>query len=170
MVVHARVIELREVSKRYGEAWAVRRVSLTVAAGEFLAILGASGSGKTTLLRMMNRLIEPDEGAIAIDGKPTRDQDPVALRRTIGYVIQHVGLLPHLTVADNVAIVPRLLDWAAADIRPRVDELLALIGLPGDTYRDRYPDELMAEPKDDAVRQLVVMARRQGELLLGRAR
>jgi osmoprotectant transport system ATP-binding protein len=136
------MIELQRVSKRYGDAWAVRDVTMTIARGELVAVLGESGSGKTTLLRMINRLIDCDEGVVKLDGRDVRGEDPVALRRTIGYVIQQVGLLPHLTVAANVAMVPRLLRWSAEQIRARVDELLALVGLPPQTYRDRYPDQL----------------------------
>jgi osmoprotectant transport system ATP-binding protein len=136
------VIELVDVTKRYGDTPAVRGVSLTVARGELLAILGESGSGKTTLLKMVNRLIDPDSGTVRIGGADVRDEDPVALRRTIGYVIQHVGLLPHLSVADNIAIVPRLLGWTEDAVRARVDELLELVALPAATYRARYPDEL----------------------------
>jgi osmoprotectant transport system ATP-binding protein len=136
------MIELQRVSKRYGDAWAVRDVTMTIARGELVAVLGESGSGKTTLLRMINRLIDCDEGIVKLDGRDVRGEDPVALRRTIGYVIQQVGLLPHLTVAANVAMVPRLLRWSAEQIRARVDELLALVGLPPQTYRDRYPDQL----------------------------
>jgi osmoprotectant transport system ATP-binding protein len=139
------VIELVDVSKRYdgaGDSWAVRRVTLRVAPGELIAVLGESGSGKTTVVKMINRLIDPDEGEVRVDGKDVRAQDPVALRRTIGYVIQHAGLFPHFTIADNVALVPRLLRWAEAEVTYRVDELLALVGLaPGD-YRDRFPDQL----------------------------
>jgi osmoprotectant transport system ATP-binding protein len=136
------MIELQRVSKRYGDAWAVRDVTMTIARGELVAVLGESGSGKTTLLRMINRLIDCDEGVVKLDGRDVRGEDPVALRRTIGYVIQQVGLLPHLTVAANVAMVPRLLRWSAEQIRARVDELLALVGLSPQTYRDRYPDQL----------------------------
>ena len=136
------MIELRQVSRRYGDAWAVRRASLTVGAGELVAVVGESGSGKTTLIKMINRLIDPDEGEVRVDGQDVRARDGVALRRTIGYVIQQVGLLPHLTVADNVAMVPRLLRWTRADIARRVDELLALVGLPPATYRERFPDQL----------------------------
>jgi len=136
------VIELTGVGKRYGDAWVVRQVSMSIAKGELIAVLGESGSGKTTLVRMINRLIDPDEGAVKIDGRDVRGVDPVALRRTIGYVIQQVGLLPHLTVGDNVAMVPRLLQWTPEATRTRVDELLALVGLPAATYRDRYPDQL----------------------------
>jgi osmoprotectant transport system ATP-binding protein len=136
------VIDLVDVGKRHGSTWVVRHVTLAIGRGELVALLGESGSGKTTLLKMINRLHEHDEGEVRIDGKDVRDEDPVALRRTIGYVIQQVGLLPHLTVADNVAMVPRLLRWSADATRQRVDELLALVGLPAATYRDRYPDQL----------------------------
>jgi osmoprotectant transport system ATP-binding protein len=105
-------------------------------------VLGESGSGKTTLLKMLNRLVDPDEGVVELDGRDIRGEDPVALRRTIGYVIQHVGLLPHLTVGANVAMVPRLLGRPAAETAARVDELLALVGLPPATYGGRYPDQL----------------------------
>lgn len=111
------MIELVDVTKQYGDTPAVRGVTLTVARGELLAILGESGSGKTTLLKMVNRLIDPDRGTVRIDGADVRGEDPVALRRTIGYVIQHVGLLPHLSVADNIAIVPRLLGWTEDEVR-----------------------------------------------------
>jgi osmoprotectant transport system ATP-binding protein len=139
------VIELLEVSKRYGEpgaAWAVNQLSLTVAAGELVALLGESGSGKTTLLKLVNRLLDPDLGSIRVADRDVRGEDPVALRRTIGYVIQHAGLLPHLSVADNVAMVPRLLGWQRKAAASRVDELLALVGLPPDEYRTRFPDQL----------------------------
>jgi osmoprotectant transport system ATP-binding protein len=139
------VIDLVDVSKRYdraGAAWAVRDATLTVEAGELVALLGESGSGKTTLLKMVNRLIDPDLGDVRIAGRDVRGEDPVALRRTIGYVIQQAGLLPHLSVADNVAMVPRLLRWSRTDIDHRVDELLALVGLVPAVYRDRFPDQL----------------------------
>jgi osmoprotectant transport system ATP-binding protein len=136
------VIELQGVGKRYGDDWVVRDVTMTVARGELVAILGESGSGKTTLLKIINRLVEPDAGVVKIDGREVRGEDPVALRRTIGYVIQNVGLLPHLTVAANVAMVPRLLGWPGEQTRARVDELLDLVGLTAATYRDRYPDQL----------------------------
>jgi osmoprotectant transport system ATP-binding protein len=137
------MIELVDVSKRYaGGDWAVRRVTLKIAAGELVAVLGESGSGKTTVVKMINRLIEPDEGEVRVDGKDARAQDPVALRRTIGYVIQAAGLFPHFTLADNVALVPRLLGWEEATVRARTDELLALVGLAPAEYRERFPDQL----------------------------
>jgi osmoprotectant transport system ATP-binding protein len=136
------VIELLGAGKRYGSDWVVRDLTMTVARGELVAVLGESGSGKSTLLKMINRLVEPDAGVVKIDGRDVRGEDPVALRRTIGYVIQHVGLLPHLTVAANVAMVPRLLGWTATKTQARVDELLDLVGLPAGTYRERYPEQL----------------------------
>ncbi|MCX5743747.1 MAG: ABC transporter ATP-binding protein [Proteobacteria bacterium] len=136
------MIELIGVSKRHGETWAVRPLTLRIARGELVVVVGESGSGKTTLLRMINRLIEPDEGEVRIDERAVATQDAIALRRTIGYVIQQVGLLPHHTVGDNVAMVPRLLAWPEADVTARVDELLELVGLPAATYRARFPDQL----------------------------
>lgn len=125
-----------------GESWAVREVSLRIAGGELVALLGESGSGKTTLLRMVNRLVEPDEGTVRVEGRDVQSVDATSLRRGIGYVIQQAGLFPHLTVGDNVAVVPQLVGWPAAQIAARVDELLALVGLPAAEYRDRFPDEL----------------------------
>ncbi len=136
------MIELIHVSRRYGDAWAVREASLDIAAGELVAVLGESGSGKTTLVKMINRLVEPSSGEVRVDGRDVRTQDAVALRRTIGYVIQSGGLLPHLTLGDNVAIVPRLVGWRERDVAARVDELLAMVGLPPDEYRERFPDQL----------------------------
>jgi len=136
-------VELRGVGVRYaGGAHAVRDVDLTIAPGELTVFLGPSGCGKSTLLRTMNRLVEPTDGAVLIDGVDVRDQDPTQLRRRIGYVIQAVGLFPHYTVAQNVAVVPRLLGWDRARIARRVDELLELVALEPATYRERRPREL----------------------------
>jgi osmoprotectant transport system ATP-binding protein len=136
-------IELRGVGVTYpGGTAAVRDVDLTIAAGEFTVFLGPSGSGKSTLVRTINRLIEPTAGTILLDGVDARTLDPVALRRGIGYVIQAVGLFPHLTIAANVGVVPRLLGWDRARIAARVDALLALVRLDPARYRDRYPREL----------------------------
>ena len=139
------MIEVVDASKRYdraGTRWAVRKARVTVAEGELVALLGESGSGKTTLLKMINRMIDPDDGEIRVAGRDVRGEDPVALRRTIGYVIQQAGLLPHLSVGDNVAMVPRLLRWSRDDTARRVDELLAMVGLAPADYRDRFPDQL----------------------------
>ena len=120
----------------------LRDVSITIGAGETVALVGRSGCGKTTLLRLINRLLEPDAGQIIIDGKPAKAWDPIALRRGIGYVIQDAGLFPHMTVASNVATVPRLLEWPAPKIEARVDDLLTMVGLEPREFRDRWPDEL----------------------------
>ena len=135
-------LEFRNVSRRYGNTLAVNDLSLTVPAGKICVLVGPSGCGKTTSLKMVNRLIEPTSGQILIGGRDVMAQDPIELRRGIGYVIQQVGLLPHLTVGDNVAIVPRLLGWDRMRIKSRVDDLLALTSLAPRTYRDRYPAQL----------------------------
>jgi osmoprotectant transport system ATP-binding protein len=137
------MIRLRGVSKMYDRArYAVRDVDLDVAEGELLALLGTSGCGKTTTLKMINRLVEPSAGTIEVDGRDTAAIDPVALRRSIGYVFQGVGLFPHMTIAENVGAVPRLLGWRRAEIDQRVEELLALVGLPAGEYARRMPAEL----------------------------
>src|SRR6266704_2249926 len=137
------MITLEHVNKGFaGGSNAVRDLSLEIATGETCVLLGPSGCGKTTTLRMINRLIEPDGGRILVDGVDTHQIDPVRLRLKMGYVIQQTGLFPHMTVADNVATVPRLWDWDAARVRARVDELLELVGLPPREYRRRYPHQL----------------------------
>ena len=117
-------------------------VSLAVGDGETLALVGASGAGKTTVLKLVNRLLVPDAGDVRVQGRDTREWDPIRLRRSVGYVIQEVGLFPHLTVADNVAVVPRLEGWPDDRVTARVRELLDLVGLAPDTYAGRFPDEL----------------------------
>jgi len=141
----AAVVTLEHVSKRYGPAGAplaVADLSLTIPAGEICVLVGPSGCGKTTTMKMINRLIEPTSGRITIDGEDVMSLPAVELRRRIGYVIQQVGLMPHLTVADNVAIVPRLLRWPEARVRERVAELLDLVRLDAATYGGRYPAAL----------------------------
>ena len=135
-------VQFVDVSASRGGRRVLAHVSIAIAAGETVALVGRSGSGKTTLLRLVNRLLAPDAGRVLIDGRDTITLDPIALRRSIGYVIQDAGLFPHMTVAGNVATVPRLLDWPAAKITARVDELLTLVGLEPGTYRERWPDEL----------------------------
>jgi osmoprotectant transport system ATP-binding protein len=132
------------VTKRYpGRAEpAVRELSLTIPAGDVCCLVGPSGGGKTTAMKMVNRLIDITEGDITIGGRSVRRLDTTELRRGIGYVIQQVGLFPHMSVADNVATVPRLLGWPKERIRGRVDELLDLVELPAEDYRARFPAQL----------------------------
>jgi osmoprotectant transport system ATP-binding protein len=121
---------------------AVEGLDLEVRTGEVLCLVGPSGCGKSTTLRMVNRLVEPSAGSISVNGEDVMSQDPVSLRRHIGYVIQHVGLFPHRTVSQNVGTVPGLVGWENERIAARVEELLELVGLPGETYGARYPHEL----------------------------
>lgn len=124
------------------EQFAVKKISLDIPAGEFVVLLGPSGCGKSTLLRTVNRLIEPQSGHVFVDGIDNSTIDPVKLRRSIGYVIQAVGLFSHMTIAQNVAVVPTLLKWDRQRIAARVDELLRLVQLDPALYRDRHPREL----------------------------
>lgn len=121
---------------------AVDNCSCEVESGQLVVILGPSGCGKTTLLKMVNRLYEPTAGKIYLDGTDIQQLKVTTLRQQIGYVIQQSGLFPHMSVAQNIAVVPQLLGWSPAKIRPRVDELLTLIKLPPEEYRDRYPAQL----------------------------
>ncbi|MDT0309553.1 ABC transporter ATP-binding protein [Streptomyces sp. DSM 44917] len=138
------MIRLDKVSKRYPgqDRAAVDRLSLDVRAGETVVLLGPSGCGKTTTLRLINRLIEPTEGRILLDGEDVTRVNPDRLRRRIGYVIQQVGLFPHMTVADNIGLIPRTLGWDKRRVRERVDHLLDLVGLDPAAFRRRYPKEL----------------------------
>ena len=136
-------ISFERVAKAYaGQQRALKSVSLAVPAREFLAIVGPSGSGKTTLLRLINRLAEPTEGTVRVEGADVRTVDPVELRRRLGYVFQNIGLFPHMTVAENIAITPRLLGWSEAERAARVDELIDLVRLDRARHRDRYPHQL----------------------------
>jgi osmoprotectant transport system ATP-binding protein len=123
-------IELQAVEKRYGATPALAGVSLEVMPGEFVALVGGSGAGKTTLLKAINGLVRPDAGDVRVDGRAAQAEAPHLLRRRIGYVFQEVGLFPHLTVAENIAVTPRLLGWERARIAARVATLLDLVGLP----------------------------------------
>jgi osmoprotectant transport system ATP-binding protein len=138
------VVAFEHVTKRYGsaDAPAVDDLTMTVPAGSICVLVGPSGSGKTTTMKMVNRLIEPTSGRITIGGEDVMRLPAVELRRRIGYVIQQVGLFPHLTIAENVAVVPRLLGWKTPRIRDRVEELLELVGLDAATFGRRYPSEL----------------------------
>jgi osmoprotectant transport system ATP-binding protein len=143
--MNAAVVELRGVSCRLGTAPSraiVHDVTFAVAPGETLVLLGRSGSGKTTTLKLINRLIDPSAGEVVVAGRPTGAVPPFRLRRGIGYVIQEVGLLPHLTVAENIGLVPRLEGWASQRIAARVQELLNLVGLAPERFAQRRPHEL----------------------------
>ena len=140
------MIRLESLTKIYpsahGGAASVDRVSFEVGAGETCVLLGPSGCGKTTTLRMINRLVAPTSGKVFIEGRDTSAADPVELRRTIGYVIQQIGLFPNMTVAENIGVVPRLLNWDRARMRRRAEELLAMLALDPAEFLDRYPNEL----------------------------
>jgi osmoprotectant transport system ATP-binding protein len=150
------VIEILNVSKTYLDAVSpsVSGLSLTVEDGEFLVLIGPSGCGKTTTLNMLNRLSEPSGGSVRINGHDIHDDDPVSLRRRIGYVFQEAGLFPHMTVAENIAITPRLLGWPSAEIATRVSDLLALVQLETARFADRLPAQLSG-----GQRQRVALAR-----------
>jgi osmoprotectant transport system ATP-binding protein len=135
------MIELRHVVKKYGEFTAVDDLSFTVSAGQVCVLVGPSGCGKTSTLRVINRMYEPTSGEIFIEGQNVRELVPELLRRRMGYVIQNVGLFPHMSVAENIAVVPKLLGWRKARIAERIAELLELVGLP-QAYRGKYPREL----------------------------
>jgi osmoprotectant transport system ATP-binding protein len=137
------IIEFRDAGYRLpGGQALLQNVSLTVRRGETLVLLGRSGAGKTTALKLINRLVEPTDGHVLVEGRSTLDCDAIALRRHIGYVIQETGLFPHYTVEQNVSLVPRLDGWAAERIRSRAQELLALVGLDAGQFLRRYPHEL----------------------------
>ena len=153
------MIRLDALTKRYpGQALpAVDAISLDIAAGEIVVFVGPSGCGKTTTLKMINRIIEPTSGRIVLEGEDVTRADPDQLRRRIGYVIQQIGLFPHMTIAQNVGMVPGLLGWDRNRVSERVDELLALVGLEPSEYRSRYPKELSG-----GQRQRVGVARAMG--------
>jgi osmoprotectant transport system ATP-binding protein len=135
------MIRFSDVAKSWDGRRVVGPLSFEVAKGEFIALLGGSGCGKTTTLKMVNGLIAPDEGAVVVEGGPAAGEPPWALRRRIGYVFQEVGLFPHMTVAENIAVGPRLAGWARPKTAERIDELLDLVDLPRD-IADRAPSEL----------------------------
>ena len=136
------MIELHALTKRYADQVVVDAISLEVARGELLVLLGSSGSGKTTTLKMINRLVEPTHGSVHIDGRDTQTLAAHELRRGIGYCFQQVGLFPHLSVADNIGVTPSLLGWDDAQINARVDALLTLVELEPANFRARAPAEL----------------------------
>jgi osmoprotectant transport system ATP-binding protein len=135
-------VEFRGVSASRGGRLVIEGLDLAVASGEVLAMVGRSGAGKSTILKLVNRLLTPDSGTIIVSGRPTTAWDRFELRRHIGYVLQGVGLFPHLSIADNVAVVPRLLGWSERRVEERVRDLLELTGLGGARFADRRPHEL----------------------------
>jgi osmoprotectant transport system ATP-binding protein len=137
-----KMIELMGVEKRYDGTQAVRGVSLDVAEGETLVLLGSSGSGKTTILKMINRLIEPTAGLIKVKGEDIQGRDPIEVRRSMGYAIQGIGLFPHMSIGENVSVVLRLKGVPRERSQERVREVLDLVGLEPEVFAPRYPDEL----------------------------
>jgi len=136
-------VEFRDVSfTRPGGLRVLDRFNIAVEPGEVVALVGRSGAGKSTLLKLINRLLEPDSGDVIVEGRSTRDWEPIQLRRRVGYVLQDVGLFPHMMIAGNVGVVPRLERWTAERTDARVGELLDLIGLDRRTFANRWPDEL----------------------------
>lgn len=137
------MIQFKGVHKQYPDGYqALKNINLELKEGEITVLIGPSGCGKTTTMKLINRLINPSSGSILIHGKDISTLDPVKLRRKIGYVIQNIGLFPHMSIAKNVGVVPRLQKWEKAKIEARVDELLRLVGLDPEVYRNRYPSEL----------------------------
>ncbi|MGH7254392.1 MAG: ATP-binding cassette domain-containing protein, partial [Nitrospirales bacterium] len=138
-----KAIEFRDVGFHLADGKAlVSGINLEIYPGETLVLLGRSGCGKTTTLKLINRLLDPTEGELRVEGRPTVGWEPISLRRRIGYVIQEIGLFPHFTVAENVGLVPRLEAWEDGVIRSRVHELLEMVGLEPDRFASRYPNEL----------------------------
>lgn len=136
------MISFKNVSKKFGDFLAVDNITMDFEAGETIVLIGPSGCGKTTTLRMINRLIEPTEGIISVKGDDTSKIDPVELRRNMGYVIQQIGLFPHMTIAQNVGLVPLLKDWDEKKRKERVEELLEFVGMSPSEFYNRYPSEL----------------------------
>lgn len=137
-------VEFKHINKQFKNSAypALDDVSVSIEEGEFVTILGSSGCGKTTMIKMINRLYEPDSGDIHLFGKNIRDENPVELRRKIGYVIQQVGLFPHMTVAENIATIPKILKWDKQRIKEETDRMLTLVQLDPDEFRSRYPAQL----------------------------
>ncbi|WP_208754830.1 ABC transporter ATP-binding protein [Bacillus pacificus] len=142
------MIQFNQVSKSYeGGTKAVDSLHLEIKKGEFFVLIGPSGCGKTTTMKMINRLIKTTEGSILIDGKDIQEYNINELRWDIGYVLQQIALFPHMTIAENIAVVPEMRKWSKEKIKARVDELLQMVGLDPDVYRDRMPDELSGGQK-----------------------
>ena len=136
------LVEFRNVSYEIAGKRILSEINLSVEAGETLVLLGRSGSGKSTALKLTNGMLFPTAGQVLVEGRSTREWDPIKLKRHIGYVIQEVGLFPHFTVARNIGLVPRLEGWIEADVERRVDQLLDTVGMPASEYKMRYPRQL----------------------------
>ena len=136
------MVVFEDVDLRLGGTPVLRGLGFSLGAAQTVALVGRSGAGKSSVLRLVNRLLVPDGGEVRVEGRPTTDWDPIRLRRRTGYVLQGIGLFPHLTVAGNAGLVPSLLEWDAGRTRRRVRELLEMVGLPPDEYAHRYPGEL----------------------------
>ena len=137
------MIKLSNINKSFApDVHAIRDLSLDINSGETLVLLGSSGCGKTTLLKMINRIIEPSSGTILIEGKNILEQDPIEVRRAIGYVIQEIGLFPHMNIEDNVSVVLKLKGRPEEERKKKADEVLELVGMDPEQFRSRYPDEL----------------------------
>src|SRR6478735_1724644 len=136
------VIEFDSVSCSRGSMPVLKDLSLHIRDGETLALVGRSGAGKSTALKLINRMLEPDAGRVVVDGRDTREWDTTALRRRTGYMLQEVGLFPHMSVARNVGVVPTLLRWDRTRIAARTRDLLELVGLPAARFAERWPNEL----------------------------
>lgn len=138
------MIKISNLNKTYdgGQTYSVKELNMTIEKGELLVLLGSSGCGKSTTMKMINRLIEPSSGTIEVDGVDNLEYDPIELRRKIGYVFQKIGLFPHMTIMENVGIVPKLLGWEDEKIHDRSVELLEMVELPVDQYGERFPEEL----------------------------
>jgi osmoprotectant transport system ATP-binding protein len=136
------MVRFQGVHLRAGQTRILRDLNFDVERGEVLVLLGRSGSGKTSALRMVNRMLAPSQGTVAVDGKPTSDWDPILLRRRTGYVIQETGLFPHLSVEKNIGLIPKLEGWPQIRIRDRIAELMTLVGLDPAQYAHRMPSQL----------------------------
>ena len=142
------VVSLIGVGFNYGTHVVLEDLHLTVGAGEAVALVGRSGAGKSTVLKLINRLLLPHAGSVVVEGRDTRQWDPIGLRRRIGYVLQEIGLFPHLTVDENVALVARLEGWSVERRRARAHDLLELVGLPPGEFADRWPREVSCSATD----------------------
>ncbi len=136
------IIEFKNIKKNYKNVIVIEEFNLEIEKGNLVVLIGSSGSGKTTLLKMINRLIEATSGEIIVNGKNIKEVDPIKLRRSIGYVIQQTGLFPHLTVKENIEIIPKLMGKTKEEVDKKTNELLNMVGLNPEEYMDRYPAEL----------------------------